>query len=524
MLRFNSAFRILAAIFTLWAVAGCAVNPVTGRSELSLVSEAEERKIGAEQYVPSQQGQGGRYQVDPELTAYVSKVGKRLADVSDRKFDYEFVVLNNDVPNAWALPGGKIAVNRGLLYELNNEAELAAVLGHEVSHAAIGHGAQAMTRGTLMQGAMAIGAIAVGTSDYKKYGDYVLGGAQLGAQLVTQTYGREAEREADHYGIEYMVRAGYDPHAAITLQETFVALFEDKKSGWMEGMFASHPPSAERVENNRAQVAAMMPKLAGHDLETGEARFNQAIAKLQKTKPAYKAFEDAQKAINKKDYQTALVKVDGCIRQVPEEARFYGLKGDILVSQKQYSAALQSYDDALKRDSSYYDYYLGRGVAHSRLNQTALARQDLEQSAKILPTAMAMNELGKVALVDGNRVDAKRYFQQASQAKGLLGEEASAAFARLDMADNPAAYATAEVYADRNGRILARVSNRSKVEMSGMAVQFRALINGKVVERRVALLTLAPNTYQDVSSGLAFPADTAWTADMMAVQLLGTGK
>jgi len=138
--HFRSVLAAVAAIATLALLAGCVVNPVTGRSELSLVSEAEERKIGAEQYVPSQQGQGGTYQVDPELTAYVSQVGKRLAAVSDRKFNYEFVVLNNGVPNAWALPGGKIAVNRGLLYELNNEAELAAVLGHEVSHAAIGHG------------------------------------------------------------------------------------------------------------------------------------------------------------------------------------------------------------------------------------------------------------------------------------------------------------------------------------------------------------------------------------------------
>jgi predicted Zn-dependent protease len=438
--RLRSALAAFAALATLSLVPGCAVNPVTGRSELSLVSEAEERKIGTEQFVPSQQGQGGRYQVDPELTAYVRQVGKRLADVSDRKFDYEFVVLNNGVPNAWALPGGKIAVNRGLLYELNNEAELAAVLGHEVSHAAIGHGAQAMSRGTLMQGVMAIGKVAMAASDNNRYGDYVLGQAQLGAQLVTQHYGRDAEREADHYGIQYMVKAGYDPHAAISLQETFVVLFEDKKSDWMQGMFASHPPSAERVENNRAQVAALMPALAGRALELGEARFREATARLRKTRGAYKAFDDAEKLVGKQDYQQALTKLDAAIKQVPEEARFHGLKGDIEVNQKHYGEALASYNTALKYDSSYYDYYLGRGVAYARLNQTALARQDLEQSTKLLPTAMAMNELGKVAMTNGKRAEAKRYFLQAAQAKGLVGEEARAAFTRIDMEDNPAAY------------------------------------------------------------------------------------
>ena len=438
MFRIRSALAAFAALATLSLVAGCAVNPVTGRGELSLVSEAEERKIGSEQFVPSQQGQGGRYQVDPELTAYVTGVGKRLAAVSDRQFDYEFVVLNNGVPNAWALPGGKIAVNRGLLYELNNEAELAAVLGHEVSHAAIGHGAQAMSRGTLMQGVMAIGAVAMAAGDQNKYSDYVLGGAQLGVQLVTQHYGRDAEREADHYGIQYMVKAGYDPHAAITLQETFVVLFEDKQSDWMDGMFASHPPSEERVENNRAQVAALAPALAGRNLELGEARFRAATAQLRKAKPAYRAFDDAEKLVGKKDYQQALTKIDAAIKQVPQEARFHGLKGDIEVQQKHYSDALQSYNTALKYDSTYYDYYLGRGVAYSRLNQSALARQDLERSTRLLPTAMAMNELGKVAIVDGKRTEALRYFQQAAQAKGQVGQEARAALLRLEREANSA--------------------------------------------------------------------------------------
>ena len=85
--------------------------------------------------------------IDPELTKYVNEVGQRLAAVSDRKLPYEFVVINNSVPNAWALPGGKIAVHRGLLIELNSEAELAAVLGHEIVHAAARHGAKGMERG-----------------------------------------------------------------------------------------------------------------------------------------------------------------------------------------------------------------------------------------------------------------------------------------------------------------------------------------------------------------------------------------
>src|SRR3989338_2723987 len=119
---------LAALLLTLGVATGCAVNPVTGQRELGFISEQRELTIGQQQYTPSQQSEGGQVTVDGELSAYVNRVGQRLAAVSDRRLPYEFVVLNNSVPNAWALPGGKIAVNRGLLIELNNEAELAAVL------------------------------------------------------------------------------------------------------------------------------------------------------------------------------------------------------------------------------------------------------------------------------------------------------------------------------------------------------------------------------------------------------------
>jgi beta-barrel assembly-enhancing protease len=144
-------FAVFALVFLL---AGCGTNPVTHKRELQLVSESQEVSIGQENYAPARQQQGGDYIIDPELTAYVQSVGNKLAALSDRQLPYEFVVLNDSVPNAWALPGGKIAFNRGLLYELNSEAELAAVLGHEIVHAAARHGAQKMETGMLLQGAV----------------------------------------------------------------------------------------------------------------------------------------------------------------------------------------------------------------------------------------------------------------------------------------------------------------------------------------------------------------------------------
>ena len=114
--------RVLACvpIIALTLLAGCATNPVTGKKDLMLVGEDAELSMGQQQYAPMRQSEGGDYELDPELTAYVQRVGNRLAAVSDRKLPYEFAVLNSSVPNAWALPGGKIAVNRGLLTELKS--------------------------------------------------------------------------------------------------------------------------------------------------------------------------------------------------------------------------------------------------------------------------------------------------------------------------------------------------------------------------------------------------------------------
>ena len=217
--------------FTLLAVAlsvlltACGVNPVTGKKEIQFVSEAQELQIGEKNYSPTRQGEGGDLTVLPELTAYVNGVGQKLAVVSDRKLPYEFVVLNNSVPNAWALPGGKIAVNRGLLYELKNEAELAAVLGHEIVHAAARHGAKAQERGTMMQIGMQAAQIgaAVGGID-PNLANLALQGAGTGLQMIQMKYGRDQELESDHYGMKYMKAAGYDPQGAVTLQETFVRL------------------------------------------------------------------------------------------------------------------------------------------------------------------------------------------------------------------------------------------------------------------------------------------------------------
>lgn len=512
--RTAPSVRWAATALMLLIISACGVNPVTGQRELSLISESEEIALGEQHYGPTKQSEGGELTVDAELTAYVNEVGQRVAAFSPRELPYEFVVLNNSVPNAWALPGGKIAVNRGLLYELNNEAELAAVLGHEVVHSAARHGAQSMERGMLMQGALMATAIAASSNEYA---GIIVGGAQVGAQLISQGYGREAEREADLYGTRYLAQAGYDPQAAVSLQEAFVRLSNGREPGWLDGLFASHPPSMERVRNNQ-QLVAQLRSEGFTEGELGEERYQQRTALLRDTRQAYEALDEAQALLAQNQPDAALQRVDAAIALFPREPRFYGLKADIALSQDRPDEAVRLYNEAISRHDGYFDYYLGRGLAYSRQGNAQRAQADLRASAELLPTALAMNELGTMALAANDRTNAKAYFQQAATAPGAMGQQAQAAFMRLDVVDNPGNYLQTAAHLSNDGRVLIRVQNRSPVTLSQVRMEVQAVIGGERVSRQVTLQSLASGQTGDVDSGLRATANAPLGGAQVVVQ------
>ena len=443
-------------------LSGCAVNPVTGKRELMIVSTEAEIQMGQQNYAPMQQSQGGAYDVDPELTRYVGGVGARLAAQSPVDLPYEFVVLNNSVPNAWALPGGKIAINRGLLTELESEAELAAVLGHEVVHAAARHTARQMSRGMLLQVGVLATAVAVSDSEY---GNLAVGGAGLAAQLVTMKYGRDAELESDFYGMQYMSNAGYDPKGAISLQETFVRLSEGRRTDWLSGLFASHPPSQERVNAN-IKTAAALP--AGG--KTGEEDYQRAMQKTRAAKPAYDAYDEGRKALAEKKMDEALTLANKALSMFPAEAHFHALRGDIRLIADKHDMAVTNYNRAIERRDGFFYYHLQRGLAKQELGQIDGAVIDLENSIKLLPTAPAHYALGGIAQRRGNREDAIKHYKVVAGAGGDYGKAATAALVKLDLPTNPGAYVSRRCDADANGNLIVSVRNDTSVQITGVQI------------------------------------------------------
>ena len=240
---------LLVAMLAATALAGCATNPVTGNADIVTMSEAQEIELGRQQHAKIMQ-QYGRFD-DEALQGYVNQVGQRIAAVSHRtQLQYTFTVLDSEEVNAFALPGGYVYITRGIMAYLNSEAELAAVLGHEVGHVTARHSVRQQT------GAMATGVGATVIGILTGSGDLASVANMAGTALVSG-YGRDMELEADDIGAQYLDRLGYDPDAMIDVvrllknQEAFElqqAHAENRKPHVYHGVFATHPDNDTRLQ------------------------------------------------------------------------------------------------------------------------------------------------------------------------------------------------------------------------------------------------------------------------------------
>lgn len=460
-------------------VSGCSVNPVTGKNELSIISPQQEIAIGEKNYLPSRQFQGGDYYLDRSLQDYVDGVGQRLAAVSDRPdLPYEFIVLNNDVPNAWALPGGKIAINRGLLTLLEDEAQLAAVLGHEIVHAAARHGASQMTRGTLAN----IGLVTLGVATQGREGAQLYGMAsQIGAAAWMAKYGRDDELESDFYGIKYMAKAGYDVRGAVELQEKFVQLSASRQTGFLDNLFASHPPSIQRVEANRAQLA---------NFPSGQRyreRYQSAIAQLKKDAPAYRAETEAKKALADKQGRSAILHLDRAVGHQPNESHFWELRGHAWKMLEEYGNAEKAYTTAIKKNnrfsSPYFSPYLARGVLRYEQGDRQSAQDDLQRSYDLLPTQAASYYLGELSLEKSQYQQAANYFQMAAKSSGTLGIQSRQRLQDIQLQLQPHSFLSVNTSVSSSGYLLVTVNNTSPQPMKDIVLA----INGSGISKSVGI-------------------------------------
>jgi len=238
---------------------------------------------------------------DPVVTEYVNRIGQNLVRNSDAQVPFTIKVIDSDVVNAMALPGGFFYVNSGLILAADEEAEMAGVMAHEIAHVAACHYAREMTRAQLMQMA-SIPLIFVGGAI--GYGAYEASG--LAIPMTFLKFSRNFEAQADYLGVQYMYRAGYDPSAFVSFFEKLQAM-EKKKPGTISKAFDTHPQTADRIEKSQDEIRKILPSKQQYIVTTSE--FDDVKARLASIENRHKVLD--QKDANKPSLRRTSAGGDG---------------------------------------------------------------------------------------------------------------------------------------------------------------------------------------------------------------------
>jgi predicted Zn-dependent protease len=421
--------RTMAALLCLF-VGACTVNPVTGKNQLDLMGETQEVQLGAELYPYYTQESLGAI-ADPKVEAYLQRVGESLAAVGHRpQLDYSYNGVNDPVVNAYALPGGKISVARGLLSRMNSEDELAAVLGHETGHVTARHAAAQYSRQMLAQLLVVGGAVALDAADVKHAELYTLGG-MVGAQLFLARYSRDQERQADQLGMDYMVAAGYNPKGMVDLLGVLVAQ-QQRDPDFIERMFASHPMSAERYDVAKARLARQPAEVLERPLRQSEYRQRMAIVTRQQE--AYDRLGEAQRLLVKEDFRAAERLLQQSSDEWPSDGVLRAFLAISELKQKRLDAAMTNADRAGRNAP---EVFLARMIAGQALlagKRWDDALPHTEAAVRILPgSAPAQLALGVALENVGRRADAVAAYQEARRLdpEGETGQAAGERLRRL---------------------------------------------------------------------------------------------
>jgi len=270
--------RILSSLVVVIStiILSCATTGPGGKTSFIAIPTGQEVAIGAG--MAEEIAKTEKVLADSLWQKYLNEVGQKIVSVSDRKdITYHFTVIESDQVNAFAAPGGYVYFYTGLLREMHSESEMAAVMAHEISHVV---GRHSIKRVQSAMGVALAYDLVFGGDNPSAAIDAAIG---IGLNLAFTGYSRDAEREADQFGIHYMVKAGYEPKGAEAMFETLARLGSAGSGGVFEKLASSHPETQERIANAKTQISGMAPLPTG--LMSGETRYREMLKRLPPKKP-----------------------------------------------------------------------------------------------------------------------------------------------------------------------------------------------------------------------------------------------
>ncbi len=374
-------FLRLSSMAAAGLVAGCATDPVTGRRQLMLVSEDKEIQIDKQNSPYQFSADYGPVQ-DKRLNDYIDRTGKNIARLTHRKhMPYNFHAVNAIYVNAYAFPGGTIACTRGILLSLDNEAELSALLGHELGHVNARHTAEQMSKGMLTQavvGGLSVAASTAGAG----YGNLASQLGQFGAGALLASYSRDNEREADALGMEYMVQAGYSSQGMVGLMDVLRSMGKHKPSA-IELMFSTHPMSDERYRT--AVETADTKYKSAKSLPMHRERYMDNTANLRSQKAAIDEMQKGQKELAAKNFSAADAHLRKAIKLAPKDYTALVMLSTSQLIQKKWAVGRQYADMAQKVYPAEAQAYHLSGFAKIKLKDFDVALEEFDSYDKKLP-------------------------------------------------------------------------------------------------------------------------------------------
>jgi len=419
-------FIAAGALSAAGLMIGCATNPVSGQRQLMLMSREQEIELDR-QHSPQQFSADYGTVQDPAINAYVEQVGQRIAAKTHRPdMPYSFRVVNATYVNAYAFPGGSIAATRGILLKLEDEAELASLLGHELGHVNARHTAQQMTTGTITQ-VLVGGLAAYAGTQGQIYGTLASSIGMVGAGALLASYSRDNEREADDLGMTYMVEAGYNPDGFVGLMAMLNAMSKRDASAF-ELMFATHPMSQERYDT---AVADAERYAAARKNPLFKERYMDNTVRLRAKAGAIENMQKAEVAMARKNMTEAETLLEKALKEAPDDYAALVMMSKVQLALKNPEAA----DRYAKKAKAVYPgeaqgFYLS-GFANLQRKDYEAARADFAQYDRLLPgnpNAVFYQGLAEEGM--GRQEDAARTYYRYLQMT-REGDQAKHAYGRL---------------------------------------------------------------------------------------------
>jgi predicted Zn-dependent protease len=342
---------------------------------------------------------------------------------------WDFNVVDSNQPNAYALPGGKISVTRGLITRMNSEDQLASVLAHEIGHVTAKHAVVSASRQQLLGAALGVGGAVLQSQGVPGAGAIELAG-QIGATLLVQKYSRDQERQSDELGLKYMTAAGYNPRAFVETMQVLAAASRSEPSKF-ETLFASHPVTSERIENaERTLASGFAAEAVNRQPRTAE--FRRAIAPLRDEAPAFALADEAKELARNRRTREAEERFSRAVSMVPGSPILNALWSDALYDLGDYRRSEEVSRRANSINPQFFYSRLVNGAASWRLRNLREALGELQAAERLVPGTVLVAYFAGRTLEDmGDRRAAAEQYAKVAQATQGQGEYGQYAVTRL---------------------------------------------------------------------------------------------